>query len=200
MGKTFQKTRVSAAILAGGKSNRMGQNKALMNMNGKPLIQHVHDVLQELSDDLFIVSNEPEKYRFLKRPLYTDEMPSIGPLAGIYTALVHSSNPNCIVLGCDMPFISITLLQRLLQKIEVDKITAVRSQERIEPLCAIYPQTAMPVIKALVANKRYKAGQLFREIPTAEIELEKSEENALTLFNINTPEEFAAVQNYFGHS
>ncbi|MCA9733190.1 MAG: molybdenum cofactor guanylyltransferase [Deferribacteres bacterium] len=184
--------------MAGGKSSRMGRNKALIEIIGKPLITYVRDTLQEICEDIAIISNEPENYNFLSLPIHRDAIESVGPLAGIYTALLHSQQEHCIIVACDMPFIAMDLLSQMVKCIEKDKIIALRSKQGLEPLFAIYPKSALPAIKLLIEAKTYRAGLLLEKLPVVEVVTSKN--LSRSLFNINTPEDLEIAKNYDRHS
>ena len=94
---------LSVAVLAGGKSSRMGQDKAFVAVRGRPLIEDVLAGLAGLGGEVFIVTNQPEPYRYLGLPLHADVLPDQGALGGVYSALYHSARPRTLCVACDMP-------------------------------------------------------------------------------------------------
>lgn len=99
---------ISAYILAGGRSTRMGSDKALLELAGKPLVQHATTKLKRLTNEVKILSNTAELSRFA--PLVSDLHESCGPLGGIESALAHSRTDWTLVLPVDMPFLPTSLL------------------------------------------------------------------------------------------
>ncbi|HJX16085.1 MAG TPA: molybdenum cofactor guanylyltransferase, partial [Candidatus Deferrimicrobiaceae bacterium] len=81
---------MSAAILAGGKSRRMGRNKALLSFRGRPLIARVYETVQPLFEDIFLVTNDPGLFDFVPCPKIPDRVPGKGPISGVDAALRHS--------------------------------------------------------------------------------------------------------------
>src|SRR5207248_324852 len=94
---------VSAAIMAGGKSSRMGQDKAWIELDGEPLIKRVAAVLSEVADEVIVVANDP-RYESLGLAVVRDRYPQGGPLGGIATAVATATHETVLVAACDMPF------------------------------------------------------------------------------------------------
>ena len=110
-------TSVSALVLAGGLSRRMGgQNKGLKTIDGKPMITYSLDQLATITDKVFISANDHIKdYQQFSYPIISDILPgSLGPLAGIHAGLNATSTQLMLVAACDCPFLNIELYQRLI--------------------------------------------------------------------------------------
>jgi molybdopterin-guanine dinucleotide biosynthesis protein A len=105
---------VSAIVLAGGQSRRMGRDKALIDYQGRPIIAHVVDTLRALSDDIAVVSNRSELYSPFGARVVADYEPPCGPLGGIAAGLQTAQHPLAVVVACDMPFLNVTLLRWLI--------------------------------------------------------------------------------------
>src|SRR5215470_7625949 len=108
---------ITGVILAGGKSSRMGQNKALMALGGQRLVDRVVTVMRSVFDDLLMVTNTPEVYAELGVPMVRDVWSEKGSLGGIYSAIYHVATPYCLVVACDMPFLQAAVLHYLLTQI-----------------------------------------------------------------------------------
>ena len=109
---------INIAIQAGGKASRMGAEKALLDFKGEPLITRIISRVSQISDRIFIITNKPEAYRFLDRPLYEDLIPDIGALGGLYSALHYSRQPILVMIACDMPFVSAKILSHQIRILE----------------------------------------------------------------------------------
>jgi molybdenum cofactor guanylyltransferase len=107
--------KAAAIILSGGKSSRMGTNKALLKINEKTNIERIADTLKPLFDDIILVTNNPESYEFLGLKMVKDHYPGMGPLAGVHAGLNHSNYDVNVIVACDMPFVSGELAQTLIQ-------------------------------------------------------------------------------------
>src|SRR3954447_5197806 len=108
----------TAIILAGGKSSRMGTNKALLDLNGRMVIEGIVEKLEKTVDEIIIVTNTFADYEFLKLPMVEDKWKDMGPLAGIEAGLNASKTEHNLIVACDMPFISVELGKYLLSCLE----------------------------------------------------------------------------------
>src|SRR5579864_5425717 len=123
---------VEAFLLVGGKSSRMGRDKALLEINGAPLVQRAADLLAPLVSKITLVTSatvpaEPtdtNRYSNFGLPTLTDRWPNAGPLGGIATALAAAQSPWCLILACDMPFITNEWLTYLLDQPTQSQSTA----------------------------------------------------------------------------
>src|SRR5690606_32181897 len=134
----MNKKNITGIILSGGKSSRMGTDKAFLSLNGKPFMQHSIDALKPLVAEVFIVSNNKNHDVFgVKR--MEDAIENAGPLAGVYTGLKQSKTDYNLVLSCDIPLINATILQKLIAAIDdVSEIIQIENQGKTMPLIALY--------------------------------------------------------------
>jgi molybdopterin-guanine dinucleotide biosynthesis protein A len=191
---------LSVVLQAGGRSTRMGQNKALMSFAGRPLVERVMERVRPAADELLIVTNEPQAYRFLGVPLIPDMRPGRGPLGGLYTALMSARHALVAVVACDMPFASAPLLVAaagyLLQD-EADVVIA-EAAEGFEPMHAVYRRTAcLPQIEAAIAADQWRMISWFPRVKVRKLtqeELARYDPDGLAFWNVNTPQEFARAE------
>jgi molybdenum cofactor guanylyltransferase len=198
-----KKYNLSAAILAGGQSRRMGQDKALLEVEGRSLIEYVLDVANEIADETIIVASDRPEYERFGCRVVPDKFPQSGSLGGIYTALSESANDFCLVLACDMPFVSKGLLEVMAEAprnydVLVPSLAADRSdqggQETLETLHAIYSKSCMPAIERQLNAGVFKVIGFFSEVDVHKIsadDIARHDPHLLSFFNANTPEEFA---------
>src|SRR5687768_15192497 len=106
---------LSAAALAGGQSRRMGADKALLPLvpGGQPMLGVVLERLSEVADDVFVVANDEARYAPLGARIVPDLQRDVGALGGIHAAIASSLHEHCLVVACDMPFLSRPLLRRM---------------------------------------------------------------------------------------
>ncbi len=188
----MNKTDVTVAIQAGGKSSRMGRDKAFVELNGRPLIEIVRDAVMDLGDELILISNKPAAYAHLNLPIFTDLYPDHGPLGGIYTAVSQASHPHVLVVACDMPWLSRPLLTYMLSLRATADIIIPRWSKFPEPLHAIYNKTCLPAIQKNLDNGRLKITGFFGQVQVRFIdrqEIEQFDENGRSFVNINTPDD-----------
>lgn len=187
-----KKSRVCAAVLAGGKSSRMGKNKALLSLNGKTLIEHVTGAALAVTDFVQVITNAPKEYAFLKLPMLGDEIKDIGPLGGIYTALKHCEAQQCLIIACDLPFLSVELLRFLSENAGTADIFTIDAGKGVEPLCAVYSTACLPAIEKQIAERDYKVARLFERVEARVVRFHPGHSlyTDNLFYNVNTPEDF----------
>lgn len=193
---------LTLAIQAGGKSSRMGQDKALMPFRGRPLIQTVMDRLAPIADEILITTNNPDAYRFLDLPLYRDLRPDRGALGGLYTALSSAKGDLVAVVACDMPFASRPLFEtasKLIVESGADVVIP-KTEHGYEPLHALYRrETCTPAIEAALDADKWKVISWFDDVKVRALTVEETtafNPDGLTFWNLNTPEDFASAEKY----
>jgi molybdopterin-guanine dinucleotide biosynthesis protein A len=188
-------------ILAGGKSSRMGADKALLDFRGRTLLQRAVDLLREVSLDFAIVG-DPAKYASYGT-IVQDLFLGCGPLAGIHAALQDSAAELNFALAVDLPFVSSELVQFLFDVAENCDATAIvpRTGRGWQPLCAVYrPDFADVADEALRAGK-YKIDRLFAAIKVRIIEENELAAAGFTernFFNVNAPEDLRSARQSSG--
>ncbi len=184
---------LSAAILAGGRSSRMGRNKALLQLNGRTLIEHVVQAARSVTDNVFLVTNQPDEFAFLQLPMYPDIISNLGPIGGILTALHHCETRHCLILACDLPFITPDALTALVHRTGAHNRAVVLDVGRgPEPLCGIYPAAALAEVQARIDSGELKLQTLLDRLDVEVIEWHQDRERVL--FNVNTPDDFKAAE------
>ena len=145
---------ISAAILAGGRSSRMGVNKSFVRVHGRPLIERIIESVDSLGLALFIIA-PPSDYAPLGRPVYPGLTPGQGPLGGVYTALSYSRTPYTLVVGCDFPFLNRDLLRFMLDlRAGYDVVAPLDPVGHLQGLQAVYSQACRaPIARDLAAGR-----------------------------------------------
>jgi molybdopterin-guanine dinucleotide biosynthesis protein A len=143
--------RISAVILAGGKSSRMGREKAWIEYGGRPLILRQIETVRQLEPaEIFLSVRAPNDFASLGWQALVDNFPGQGPLAGIERALEVMQSPLLLVLAVDMPRVTAAMLRSLAGHCSARTGAVPRRGDRIEPLAAIYPQSAhRPLVESL---------------------------------------------------
>lgn len=164
---------MTSIILAGGKSKRLGQRKALQTILGKTLIQWVIDRLALISTEIIIATAHGEEIP-CSSPVPTravaDIYPDRGPLAGMHSGLTASPCPRAIVVGCDTPFLSVGLLRHMTKISPSFDVVAPRVGHNVEPLCAVYSRNCLASIEALLAQNEMRITRLFALVRTRYVE------------------------------
>src|SRR5512137_1012273 len=125
---------VSAIVLAGGQSRRMGRDKALIDYQGRPIIAHVIDTLRTLTDDVVVISNRSDLYSSFGARVAPDYDPPCGPLGGLAAGLQAMTAELAIVVACDMPFLNVNLLRWLIDLADGYDAVVPQSGAEYEPL------------------------------------------------------------------
>jgi molybdopterin-guanine dinucleotide biosynthesis protein A len=190
------KVQAAGFVTAGGKSSRMGRDKAWLDLDGLPMIEHVIAALRPVAKSVSVIANDPAYHR-LNLPVIADMNAGIGPLEAIRVALAASESPWTLLVGCDLPFVTPELLAYLLSRTQgVQAVVPLDPDGRLEPVCAAYSTLALPAVSDLIAAGERKIARLFDRIPAYFVPF--SEMRDLTgagLFfeNINSPEDYESA-------
>ncbi len=187
------------AINAGGRSRRMGRDKALVQLAGRPMLEHVIERVSGLGQaQTLLVSNDHALHARFGLPMLRDSLPDGGSLGGIYTALMHSQNGHTLVVACDMPFLSVALLRHMLALREEGDYDVIVPRVKGYPqgLHAVYGQVCIAPIRAQIEAGRLKVIGFYDQVRVRyldEDEWKPLDPTGQALNNINTPEELAVA-------
>lgn len=187
----------TAIILAGGKSSRMGENKALLPFGDRPLIQRVVDEVRPHFDDLILVTNQPESYMAMEDiRLVSDVHPNQGPLGGIMSGLLASRGRHNLVVSCDMPFLNHMLLDYMWTLRNWGDVVVPLTHEALSPMCAIYDRQVLPTLASALAAGERKVMGLYPKLKVhyiREDELKAYDPQLLSFRNVNTRDDYEAA-------
>lgn len=188
----------TGVILAGGRSRRMGTNKALLDIEGQPLIEKVYKTMSSLFSQVVLITNTPEEYTFLPCRSFPDIYPNVGCIAGIHTGLQVSPTDTIFVVPCDMPFLSAELIRRMCAlSNNFDAVVPV-SFHGVEPLHAVYHRSCVEQLKTNLKKGRKHLRPLLRQIRTRYVSVFDSqmETSHEPLFcNLNYPRDYEELQH-----
>lgn len=193
---------VSGVILAGGASRRMGRDKALLDLGGRPLIAVVAERLRAVVGEVIICADQVERYAPFADRCVPDVYPGVGTLGGLHAGLAAAAHEWAIVVGCDMPFIRPALLAWFVAAAANSDLAILRHPDgRVEPLHAVYHRRCLSAIEAaIVAGERradaFHAGLRVRYVSPEE--LAPLDPNLWSFRNLNTPEEWRTAQGDLG--
>lgn len=190
---------VEAFVLAGGTSSRMGRDKALLEIGGVPMLTRMVRLAGPLVAAVTVIGS-PERYAHLGLPIQPDDMPGLGPLGGIATALRLSASPWSLLLGCDLPCLTAKWLEWFLARALASQAEAVlpRTAHGVEPLCAMYRASCAPAVAAALTRGVRKVTDGFANVRLEHVEEAewKAIESGEVLFkNMNAPEDYEEVRS-----
>lgn len=189
---------VTVAIQAGGRSSRMGQDKGLALLAGKPMIEHVLAQVAGLGQEILITTNNPDGYAYLGLPLAGDAEPGAGALPGLYTALSAARGQTVLLLACDLPFLNRELLVYLLSLADQADVVVPYWQDQYQTMHAVYARDPVraAVAAALARGQKRMIGfyDQVRVRPVTAAEITPFDPGGLTFFNANTPAELSAAE------
>lgn len=179
-------------ILAGGKSSRMGEDKAFVDFGGQTLLQRALTVMGAACEQVTIVGDPAKFEKFA--PVVADILPGCGPLGGIHTALTHSPAELNLMFAVDMPLVSSELLTFLWTTAENGDsvITVPRAGKGLQPLCAVYRRNFSCVAEEALRAGKYKIDAAFSKVSVRvidESELVAAGFSQRSFFNVNTPQD-----------
>lgn len=202
---------VTGVILAGGKSKRMGENKALLRLGNGTLIGHVIRRMQPITDEFLLITNSPDEYTHLGITMHKDIIPNAGALGGIHAGLTYASHQTVICVGCDNPFLMPNLLTYLVSVLgEYDAVMPYTYREpssdnesvqiTLQTLCAVYSKCCLPIIEQMLNEPDLRVHALQERanvLPLAPEIWKTYDSEGHSFFNVNTPEDFEKAQNIY---
>ena len=171
----------------------MGREKGLININGKPMIQHVIDHIDPVCEQVIISAND-KAYEDFGYPVYRDEINEIGPAGGIITCLKHSKNEKNIIISCDLPFATTGFIRTLLEMSGDHEITLPMSGSYYQPLCAVYSKEVYTVFREYVNKGIYSLQSIIRAFRIRAVRQEdiKGFDLSRELRNVNSPDDLSS--------
>jgi molybdopterin-guanine dinucleotide biosynthesis protein A len=184
---------MTGIILSGGENRRMGTDKAFLDLSGKPMIEHILDVLRAVCQRIIIVTNSPERYAAYGATVIQDVLDLRGPLTGIYSGLTRSEDEYNFVTACDMPFLNAKLIAYLAEQAAGYDVTLPKVGEFTEPLHAVYHRRLLPVIEARLQEGRREIRGILENAKVRYVtkdEIKRFDPEQRSFKNINTRREY----------
>ena len=190
---------MSAVILAGGKSSRMGRDKLFLPLGGKPVIEHLLDVVLALFAHCIVVTGDPEAYRGFAVEVVPDQIVGSqkNALTGIHAGLTKAPTPYAFVVAGDMPFLVPGVARYLCSQADGFDVTVPLEGDYYQPLCAVYHKNCLPFMERLLLLQRFKVTSFFADVRMRAIisaELRPFDPEAISFLNVNTPEDYRLAQ------
>lgn len=184
---------LAAAVLAGGDSKRMGEDKAFLKLGSDRLIDIIVGKLSKIFPEIIVVTDKPHLIAHLPVRIVEDVYKDTekNSLRGIHAALTAANNQSCFIMACDMPFISTSLIAYMsAYALDYDLVTP-KLDGYYQPMFSFYNKTSLPVITAALESKDYKIHALYEKFHTRVInedEVDTHDPRRLSFVNINSPE------------
>lgn len=194
---------INCIVLAGGKSSRFGRNKALEQLGGASIISRVAGALDGLGKETYlVVSQDYADLAELKElcpgaKIVTDRYKAKGPLVGVYSGLIASSELYNYVVACDMPLMSGCVLAYMAGLAKEYDAVVPRINGKPEPLCAIYSKMCIPVMEEMIFNGELRLSRLLEKVKVRyvdENEIEPLDPGFLSFHNVNTEEDLKQIE------
>ncbi len=213
---------VSAIILAGGKSRRMGRDKAFLELDGKPLIEHVIQRVAQVCDDIIIVANDTLAYAPFGLCVVSDVHPGKGSLGGIYSGLQAAHTLFVLAVACDMPFLNPDLLRYLISLAPQADVVVPRARDlssnvlrdaqrpqplaketNLHPMHAVYSKRCLAPIRAQIHTDDLRLIGFYERVQVRVVEpaeIDRFDPHHLSFFNANTPADFEFAKSLYSSS
>lgn len=188
---------VEAFVLAGGRSSRMGSDKGLVNLKGKPMISYVLDALSETQLPVKIIANDPEYQKF-GLTVCSDVVKDLGPIGGLATAFSLTDADVVLLLSCDMPFLNGSVLNQILRAADKDFIAAPLIKDKINPLVATYPVHLRKAVEHAIAAGTLKMTEFVLKNPHTLV-TSVGKKMPWCFQNINTREQLKEAEEKWSH-
>ena len=189
---------VTGVIQAGGKSTRMGGSpKALLELNGRRIIERVADVVASIVGDVLVVTNTPDLYAFLDLPMVGDVHPDHGSLGGIYSGLHAAAGDAVFTVACDMPFLHPDVVRLVVSRAGEADVVIPRSGDQLETMHAVYGKRCLAPMATRLAARQLKIVGFFDDVRVLEIpesDVARYRDPAIAFMNVNTPGELARAR------
>lgn len=186
---------ITGVILAGGKSSRYGENKALLPIGEGTVVSGVRDVLAGIFPRIILSANNPGDYNFLNLKCYTDFFADKGPLGGIHSALVNSETEKIFITTCDMPLIRREDIIEVAANSEGSDITVVSVSSRIQPLFGVYSKKLIPEIERILTDDDRRNYSVKRLLDISDTKILEADGPGIQFTNINKKEDYQFIKS-----
>src|SRR5262249_32782141 len=195
-------TDVTAIVLAGGRSSRMGTPKALLLFDHEPLIVQVVATLHRLFAEVVVVAAPGQDLPSMSVKLVRDEVAYQGRVGGIYYGLTATAGDASFVTSCDSVFLNTDLISHVVSQIPNHDVAVPHWQGRFQPLHAVYRRSVLPLLAAQLARGELRPVHLFERVRTRRIDEEqirRFDPQGWSFFNMNTPQDYPQPLNPCNH-
>lgn len=194
---------LAGIVLAGGRSRRLGTDKAVLRLGDRTLLAATVETLLPFCTEVIVVTNNPQGHAHPAARLVGDVFPGAGSLGGVYSGLIATTAPRCLAVACDMPFLNPAVFSYLAELPGDHDIIIPRVNSHLEPLHAIYSRVCLPHMRELLERGHLKIIDFFHKVNVRYVEgseLEPLDPGLRSFVNINTPQDLAGARSLLeGH-
>jgi molybdopterin-guanine dinucleotide biosynthesis protein A len=183
---------ITGVILSGGKSLRMGEDKAFIRIEGTPIIERILLLFQGLFEEVIIITSQKDHYQYSGVNVYEDLIPNLGALGGLYTGIARSSFPYSFVVACDMPFLNRAVIEHLTERTGDFDVIIPKTEDGLQPLHALYSKECLTAIGEILKKKKSRIIDLFPLVRVNIVEekgFHSLDPKRLSFINLNTRED-----------
>lgn len=184
---------ITGVVLAGGKSTRMGQDKALLTLNGKPFIKHVASALQAVFAEVIVSANSTD-YEFLGLPVVKDVYENCGPLGGIHAALTAAKTESVFIASCDMPLLTPAVIRFIIEKPFNGDVLVASTRDYVQPLCGLYARSCLPTLESHLKGRTLSVSGFLCSLRSSCVDVD---EHRSALVNINSEDDYSHLLGVF---
>lgn len=188
-------TACSAIVLAGGHSARMGQDKALLELEGTAILRRTVDTLRQLTEDILIVGRPPDPT--LPASAVSDSILDLGPMGGLSTGLPAMRHRYIVCVGCDHPWLDANVLDLLLSRVDTHDAVVPIVYGRAQVLHAVYDRSILPIVRSHLDSRRLSMRSLLKDLRVCwvdEADIRPLDPELRSFINVNTPEDWDTIR------
>ncbi len=187
---------ITAIILAGGQSRRMGYDKAFLPWGDTTLIEHLLERLRPVTDELIVAVKDARRFRHVRATVVEDVVPDAHALGGLYTGLMAASSDLCFVCGCDTPWLEPGVIRWLIREADGYDVAVPRTRDGLQPLHAVYRVSVRSVIEEQLRRGELALSALIGRVRAKIVgadALRRLDPQGFSFLDVNTPEEYVTV-------
>ena len=187
---------LTGIVLAGGASQRMGRNKAFLELGGRALIEIVIERMAQVCAEVLVVAGDAQPYAHLGVPVVEDRFRGVGVLGGLHAGIEAATHELTIAVGCDMPFLNPDLLRAFASWATGFDVVVLRQGENVEPLHAAYRRSCIPAVESAIRANRRRIISFFPQVRVRYVTPEDVlpfEPDLRSFRNVNTPADWEAM-------
>lgn len=192
---------ITGIILSGGKSSRMGENKSFLKIQNETIIERIVKLMKSIFDEVMIVTNSPDEYKFLGLPLYKDIYKNKGPLGGIHSGLTHSKSEKNFVISCDVPLMTEEMIEYIVEYKSDKTIKFCNAAGYHQPLAGVYSKSLIVEIEKLISGGDVPDKSFHHFLKMVEAETICPESLPFykheIFFNVNNPKDYEEIVKIF---